>query len=175
LSPALSTLNQPNRGPNSNPNFSGSLVLGSPSNNKSAPVCPNGPGTSSCYEPYFNVAAYITNPCVPNNRGDNLILPYGNIAPICLGSYELGNLGRNTLIGPGLITWDPGLFKSFPITEKTKLQFRLEMFNALNRPNFGFPAVSLASATGIPSTTAGKITTTNGSPRNVQLALKLTW
>jgi hypothetical protein len=51
----------------------------------------------------------------------------------------------------------------------------MELFNALNRPNYSFPAVSLASATGTKSGTAGNITETTGSARQIQFALKLSF
>jgi hypothetical protein len=92
-----------------------------------------------------------------------------------LGARELGNLGRNTLIGPGSITWNPGLFKSVNLTERTKIEFRTEFFNALNRPNYSFPAVSLANASGTLSGAAGNITSTTGSARQIQFALKLSF
>jgi len=52
---------------------------------------------------------------------------------------QLGNLGFNTLRGPGLINWDFGLFREFSITERLKLQFRMESFNFTNTPHFDIP------------------------------------
>ena len=88
---------------------------------------------------------------------------------------ELGNLARNTMIGPGLIAWNPALFKKTSITERTSLEFRTEMFNVLNRPNFGQPAASLYNATGVLTPSAGTISSTIGTPRQIQFALKLIW
>jgi hypothetical protein len=48
-----------------------------------------------------------------------------------------GDLGRNALRGFGLTQWDFALHREFPIHEQLKLQFRAEMFNVLNHPNFG--------------------------------------
>jgi hypothetical protein len=63
---------------------------------------------------------------------------------------------------------DFSAFKDFQLKEHTALQFRAEMFNILNHPNFGQPANSLGSATfGVISSTG------NYQPRNIQLALKL--
>jgi hypothetical protein len=48
-----------------------------------------------------------------------------------------GNLGRNSLRAPGLWQWDFSAHRDFPIHERLKLQFRAELFNILNHPNFG--------------------------------------
>jgi hypothetical protein len=50
-----------------------------------------------------------------------------------------GNLSRNALRGFGATQWDFGVHREFPIYESLKLQFRAEMFNVLNHPNFGPP------------------------------------
>ncbi len=83
-----------------------------------------------------------------------------------------GNLGRGTLTGPGLADVDFSLFKSTRVTEKTNLQFRAEFFNILNRSNFGTPNTTVFSGANI-SPSAGLITTTATSPRQIQLGLKL--
>jgi outer membrane receptor protein involved in Fe transport len=91
------------------------------------------------------------------------------------GTRELGNLGRNTLVGPGSVAWNPALFKKTSLTERTSLEFRVELFNALNRANFGTPASQVFTGTGGPVTNAGLITTTTTTSRQIQLALKLLW
>lgn len=50
-----------------------------------------------------------------------------------------GNVGRNTFAGDRLETFDVSVFKTFRGAEKIELQYRLEMFNAFNHPNFGIP------------------------------------
>jgi hypothetical protein len=86
-----------------------------------------------------------------------------------------GNLGRNTLIGPGLAMVDMSVNKRFQLTEKVGLQFRTEMFNSMNRPNFSIPtARTVFTATGAVGS-AGRITTTQTSARQLQLGLKLTF
>ena len=86
------------------------------------------------------------------------------------GTY--GNLGRGTLTGPGLADVDMSLFKNTGITEKANLQFRAEVFNILNRSNFGPPNTTVFSSGAI-SPSAGLITTTATFPRQIQLGLKL--
>lgn len=86
----------------------------------------------------------------------------------------LGNLGRGSVVGPGVATVDFSLVKNTEVREGTTVQFRAEMFNALNRANFGIPSsVIFTSATGPASGTAGRITTTTTTARQIQFALKI--
>jgi hypothetical protein len=85
-----------------------------------------------------------------------------------------GNLGRDTLIGPGLGTWDFSAVKDTTIREGLTLQFRAEIFNLLNRANFNTPNLIVFTPTGL-SGTAGAITSTSTTSRQVQFALKLLW
>jgi hypothetical protein len=90
------------------------------------------------------------------------------------GTY--GNVGRNTLQGPALYETDLALAKRFSFHERWALQFRAEFFNLLNHTNFNTPnPVVYAAATGGPSPTAGVITSTATTSRQVQLGLKLLW
>ncbi|MBF8305391.1 MAG: outer rane receptor protein, partial [Acidobacteria bacterium] len=84
----------------------------------------------------------------------------------------LGNLGRNTLILPGLVSFDFSLFKSFSLSEKYRLEFRSEFFNLLNRPNFGVPAKRVFNSRGVPQGSAGFISNTVTSARQVQFGLR---
>jgi hypothetical protein len=52
---------------------------------------------------------------------------------------RLGTSGFNSLRGPGTVNWDFGLFREFSITERFKLQFRMESFNFTNTPHFQNP------------------------------------
>jgi hypothetical protein len=54
-------------------------------------------------------------------------------------AFTFGNLGRNTVYGPGLQTLDLALHREFRISERAKLQLRAELFNALNQTNLGAP------------------------------------
>ncbi|ABF40551.1 TonB-dependent receptor [Candidatus Koribacter versatilis Ellin345] len=83
-----------------------------------------------------------------------------------------GNLGRNTLTGPGLGTWDFSAIKDSKINERMSLQFRAEIFNLLNRANFNTPNLIVFTPTGV-SGTAGAISSTSTTSRQVQFALKL--
>lgn len=91
---------------------------------------------------------------------------------------QRGNLGRNTLIGPGIVNVDVSLEKSFPIDEKRRFEFRGEIFNAPNHPNFAVPsgltAFTAVAANGTPtiSPTWGVISTTVTTSRQIQFGLK---
>ena len=85
-----------------------------------------------------------------------------------------GNLGRDTLNGPGLATWDFSALKNTAVSERLTVQFRAEIFNLLNRANFNTPNLIVFTPTGV-SGTAGAITSTSTTSRQVQFALKLLW
>ncbi len=86
-------------------------------------------------------------------------------------SFEFGDVPRLTdrIRGPGGRNVDFSLMKFFPITERVRLQFRAEAFNALNHPVFGNPN------TGVNGASFGIISSQANAPRNLQLALKLLW
>jgi hypothetical protein len=83
-----------------------------------------------------------------------------------------GTLGRGTFTGPGLADVDVSLFKNTAVAEGVTLQFRAEFFNLLNHANFGPPNATLFSA-GAASASAGLITATATTSRQIQFGLKL--
>ncbi|MGB8061805.1 MAG: TonB-dependent receptor [Candidatus Sulfotelmatobacter sp.] len=125
--------------------------------------CPGGKG--------FNPAAFTPPPLDPTTGEPT----------------RQGDLGRNALRGFGAWQWDFALHRDFPLREQIKLQFRVEMFNLLNHPNFGPPDGGLGSSYfGWSDQTLGQSLNTGndggggfstlyqlGGPRSVQLALKL--
>ncbi len=133
--------------PFANPAFSGPVIVAKPTE-------------------WFNPNAFLTE---PNNSG------------------FYGNLGRDTLLGPGLATWDFSVAKETAIRESLRLQFRAEIFNLTDRANFNTPNLIVAiltppaagstAASTIPqeNPTAGQITSTSTTSRQVQFALKLLW
>jgi len=94
-----------------------------------------------------------------------------------------GNLGRDTVIGPGLFDVDFSLYKNNyvpKISETFNVQFRAEFFNALNRTNFapsGAPASSdpVVLSSGLINPNYSKLTSTQVPNREIQLALKVVW
>jgi hypothetical protein len=110
---------------------------------------PNATGVSPYFETpdttrYYNLAAFT-------------VAPEGTF----------GNVGRNTLIGPALFNLDASLLKNFRFTERHYLQFRWELFNAFNHPNWANPNVNVNSPNAF-----GNITGTRNSMRQMQFALK---
>lgn len=102
--------------------------------------------------------------------------------------YTIGNLGRNTLIGPKLVDFDFSLIKQFILGEQRRLDFRTEVFNIFNHPNFAVPNQAnrtipfpqtisgLPAPAGTPpSGPAGAITTTVTTSRQIQFGLKFTF
>jgi len=137
---------------------------------------------------FLNLSAFRV-PCtfIPDPSGD------GGADQCAPGSFHFGNLGRNSLIGPGYENLDFSIFKTTKITESIKIQIRAEVFNTLNRPNFSSPLLPSfaadASFRGIdPETGRGRgflpITVTpdvgignpflgGGGPRNFQFSARL--
>jgi hypothetical protein len=85
-----------------------------------------------------------------------------------------GNATRNNLVGPGLVLWDFSAIKDTQLRERLTLQFRAEIFNLLNRANFNTPNLIVFTPSGL-SGTAGAITSTSTTARQVQFGLKLMW
>jgi hypothetical protein len=94
-------------------------------------------------ERFFNTDAYI-------------LQPFG----------RFGTAGRNTVIGPGIISWDFSTIKNFSITESHRLEFRFEVFNMPNHPNWGDPNTTRVSVD------FGKVRSTRTSMRELQFGLK---
>jgi hypothetical protein len=112
--------------------------------------------------PAFSGPAVLGNP----NQWYN---PSAFVPPIA-GTY--GNLGRGVYSGPGLTNVDASLFKDTAISERGNLQFRAEVFNLLNTANFGTPNATVFS-NGANSPSAGLITATATTSRQIQFGLKL--
>jgi hypothetical protein len=63
--------------------------------------------------------------------------------PAVAGGQRSGTAGRNTVIGPGLVQTDLSVLKQFRLTEAQRIEFRTELFNALNRTNFRDPVTNI--------------------------------
>jgi hypothetical protein len=101
----------------------------------------------------------------PANKGHAEWINVAAFQTPALGTF--GNLGRNSLRSDWNKNLDLSLFRQFPITERFRLEFRFEMFNATNTPVWAIPVSSLES----PS--FGAVTHTANIPRQLQFALKL--
>jgi hypothetical protein len=125
----------------------------------------------------FQAGTSPQRPDLVTGRSNNPILggPSQYFDPLAFALPEAGfygNLGRNTLIGPGLMALDLAVNKTFVLREGMKLQFRTEIFNAPNHPNFSIPSQrTVFSSTGRVGS-AGLITSTRTSARQLQFGLK---
>jgi hypothetical protein len=122
--------------------------------------------------PITGKQAYVNNACFV-------------MAPNVNGGIVLGNNGRNSLYGPKYVDVDFSVFKNTHITERFNMQFRAEFFNILNHTNWqapldnnAFTQVELQTGQPLAPGTlggAGLIDATNGTSRQIQLGLKLTF
>lgn len=126
----------------------------------------------------FDAKGFVDN-CVETANGGTFCIP----AP---GAN--GNQGRNIFKGPSFWNFDFGLLKQFVITERVRLQFRTEMFNAFNNVNFENPRNATVGSPTITSTLFGQTCCISAStpstasiqqlgeaPRVIQFALKLSF
>ncbi len=90
--------------------------------------------------------------------------PAATVASPYLNSF--GNIGAGAILGPGMMSWDVGVFRSIRFHERNSLQLRGEFFNVLNHSNFSNPTSGMSSG-GFGSISSA------GDPRIGQLALKL--
>jgi hypothetical protein len=147
------------------------------------------------------VPLYLYGPQYPGGKAINNIpgaagtCPDGSqsVGPFCPPPIDANftatrpsNLGRNALRGFGLFQWDFGVQREFPIRERFKLEFRSEMFNILNHPNFAPPQSDISQTGfglssqmlnqylggGFGSSGLNSIYQVGG-PRSLQFALKL--
>jgi len=98
----------------------------------------------------------------------------------------LGDVGRNSVVGPGLFDWDMSVIKQTKVTERLNAEFRAEFFNLLNHTNFaqpsnlavitsgGPPGVYTLAPTGQPGD-SGSIGGTFTTSREIQFAVRLTF
>jgi len=104
---------------------------------------------------------------------DGFNLPKNFFTPPCLGC--VGNLGRNTFVGPGYWAADTSIFKTFHISDRLQLQFRAEAFNVFNHTNFQLGGtVGPADGNNINNPQFGQAGSTS-NPRNLQFGLKLSF
>lgn len=148
------------------------------------------------------VPFYLHGPQYPGGKAFNNVVVTGGcadgsdqIGPFCSPPIDpntgnplrQGNLGRNALRGFGATQWDLAVHRDFPIRESLKLQFRAEMFNVLNHPNFAPPIGDLSDPNfGLSTQMLGQYLGGGtlgggglsslyqiGGPRSIQFALKL--
>ena len=82
---------------------------------------------------------------------------------------RFGNVGRNTMRGPGVVNMDLSLFRSFRLTEKLQTEFRAEAFNFTNTPHFGTPNGNANSSN------FGKVLGVANDPRSFRFGVRLSF
>jgi hypothetical protein len=113
------------------------------------------------------------------NSGSHTVAKWFNTAAFTLNApLTFGDAGRNIVTGPGYVDLDYSVLKNTSLGGSTNLQFRAEMFNIFNHPNFGLPNSTLTSPSfGSLFQTAdvaqNNVGLGSGGPRLVQFALKL--
>ena len=118
------------------------------------------------------VAGFSNNPVLSDGREPDRYFDVGAFALPPEGFF--GNVGRNTVIAPGVFTFDLGLAKDFSLHEETRLQFKAELFNIFNRANFSQPSTTVFDdESGVVLASAGIISDTSTTSRQIQFALKI--
>jgi hypothetical protein len=84
-------------------------------------------------------------------------------------AYTYGDVGRNTVYGPGLQTMDLALVRSFSLTEKARFETRAEFFNAFNHTNLGTPNRFVNTSS------FGSITEVSTPGREIQLSARVSF
>jgi len=103
---------------------------------------------------------------IPNPNQNLWFNPKAFAIPVSGGVYTFGNSGRNILRADGIGNLDAGLMKMFDIKERIHMQFRWEVFNLSNSPQYADPVVTVGS-------NLGAISSIVNSPRQMQFALRL--
>lgn len=141
-----------------------------------------GPGCSTLTNP-GNATHFIKTQCFAIPVASPALLPLCDARfgtpPQCFNL--MGNAGRNILMAPGVVNLDFSLFKNMRIPgarERFNVQFRAELFNAVNHTNFAPPASGndgIFDSHGVAAAAAGLLTSTLTDSRQIQFGLKIRW
>jgi hypothetical protein len=134
----------------SNTSFTGAATL------RPSVIAPVLTGFSPATNGNATYVTYIQNPSIFFDQG-----------------AAFGNLGRNTVVGPGFANVDIALIKNTMIRENIRLQIRLDAFDALNETNFGQPGTTIGTSTFGLLTNTRFPTGDSGSSRQMQVSAKI--
>lgn len=140
-----------------------------------AVVCEPFNGTPSGKAPALPACGSTPNAAfaVPCTFSATPTTPGGGTYPVVPGSCHPGSFGRDSIVGPNFLNTDFSITKDTKIKERFNLQFRAEMFDVFNHPNFGNPVLNATSPSfGVIQSTRFP-TGDFGSSRQIQLSLKL--
>jgi hypothetical protein len=110
--------------------------------------------------------------CDPNNGPKTPAMWFTTTCFSQPAAFTYGTAGRNTVIGPGLDNFDATIQKQFPVRENMNLQFRLDIFDFFNHPNFNAPVGSGRTFSTAANSPFGSITSAQ-DPREMQFSLRL--
>jgi Carboxypeptidase regulatory-like domain len=131
--------------------------------------------------PWFSTSSFAPPPC--QSPTPTAACPTGAADQVAGAAQQVGNVGRNSLIGPGFFNLNAALAKTIDFTEHVRVQLRLETVNTTNTPQFGLPNATCCTAnnanfgtvTGTVGSGSGSVNAGTGGPRSVQLAAKFTF
>ncbi len=137
--------------------------------------------TSAGGSPWFDPTAFAPPPC--QSATPSAACPTGAADQLPGAAQQVGNVGRNSMIGPGFFNLNAALAKNIQLTERIGMQLRLETVNTTNTPQFANPNTTCCTAnnanfgfvTGTLGSGSGSINSGTGGSRTVQLAVKLTF
>jgi hypothetical protein len=115
---------------------------------------------------------------IADPQGPRMIEEWFNRAAFARpASGTFGNMGRNTIRGPGIHKWDLSLFKNFLLREKMRIQFRSEFFNAFNHPSFTSIGTSLSTTASAvnPNINSFAVVTGTRDARVIQFGLRMSF
>jgi hypothetical protein len=111
-------------------------------------------------------ANLVGDPAISNPNQNLWFNPKAFATPLVGGVYTYGNSRRNILRGDGISNLDAALAKTFDVTERIRLQFRGEVFNLSNSPQYANPASTVGA-------NLGTVASIVNSPRQMQFSLRL--
>ncbi len=131
--------------------------------------------------PWFNTSAFAPPPC--QSATPSAACPTGAADQAPGAAQQVGNVGRNSMIGPGFFNLNAALAKTTQFGERVAMQLRLETVNTTNTPQFANPNASCCTAnnanfgyvTSTLSSGSGSVNAGTGAPRSIQLAVKFTF
>ena len=137
--------------------------------------------TSNGGSPWFDTTAFAAPPC--QSATPSASCPTGAIDQVAGAAQQVGNVGRNSMIGPNFFNLNFALSKTTQFTERIGMQLRLETVNTTNTPQFANPNGTCCTAnnanfgfvTSTVSSGSGSVNSGTGGPRSIQLAAKLTF
>ncbi|HTX34289.1 MAG TPA: carboxypeptidase regulatory-like domain-containing protein [Bryobacteraceae bacterium] len=137
--------------------------------------------TSNGGGPWFDPTAFAAPPC--QSATPSAGCPTGAVDQIGGAAQQVGDVGRNSMIGPGFFNLNAALAKTMHFSERVGMQLRLETINTTNTPQFGNPNAgcclsnnaNFGAITGTVGSGSGSVNAGTGGPRSIQLAAKLTF